>query len=346
MTKGSWIHSLPIPLIVTLIGGLFFLYLNPFAAIESEMFRKVWAGYVLIGLFILALQLSLKGEKPEEPDITADPNIDNSQVNAQEVAISAAETLGYGEPIWIDTRAPDGTRLSILPKTAIQLKPPNRTSDDIVFQEISAIKPDGRQIQLTAMVLYDSKSWKKGKDHLLEGESPLGISPSKALKKAEIEDTLDKALAVYCVGLASTEFDPNQKADNTNLSDNRAIRLCNAIHELSEKSGSFKLPRTIAVGLGERKPDPADTTPPKRQRVAVVIGATQLNQTDTERDVIDAFITGLNVVDVSLSKYSRSDDDNFSMFGVKSSVFMDAKSEDWTIVPDFADRRVLRDVDD
>lgn len=337
--------------VATLIGiasGLVVSNLLPFELIENEVLRGSW---VLWGVFTCVLvacsvQAWISPDTKEVDgasfDATAAPEqtVDAAQ-SSQEDVIAAKEVQKYSRPKWIPTRDETGEIRPDLAATAVQSKASDKTNKDIAFQRISVTKPDGTELDLTAMVLFDTKSWKQGQHHLLVGESPQGISPIKAIRNQDIADEVNNAIALYCVGLASTEFEVTQADDNTVLSDNRAIRLCNALHELEYVNDGSGLQRTVAVGLGERIPDQADNTPAPRQRAAVIIAAKQLDSTHTERDVIDAFRAGLDIVSVSLDKYQRSDDSIFKMFDVTDSEFCHSVTGNWIMTDGLADRLVV-----
>ena len=331
MRKASFRINIAIPFGFLLLSILVSLNWSIFFGAERDMFRLLWTLYGLLGIalyFATVWYIPFPIHKPPDAENQNRQETDLPAVRTQDSVISAKRALGYGEPIWIDTRDENGIPNRILPKSAVQSKIPRRTRKDIAFQEISLTRPDSTDLVLTAMVLFDSKSWKKGRYDLLQGESPQGISPVKSIRKSDLKADIQDSLALYCVGLASTEFELSQAHDNTVLSDNRAISLCNSLHELGYVD-SANGKRTVAVGLGERNQDPDDKTPQARQRAAVIIAAKQLDSADTERDVVDAFTHGLDIVSVSLTKYTRSDDAVFKMYDVTGPVFCEASSDDW-----------------
>ena len=266
-------------------------------------------------------------------------------ITQETIVQSKQEQQGYSEPIWIDARDETGHTSSDLPKIAVQTKPVERTAKDVAFQRITATRPDKTEIDLTAMVLFDSKSWKQGKHHVLEGESPKGITPAKAIRNAGIEDDIRNSLAIFCIGLASTEYDPSQSEDNTVLSDNRAIRLCTALHELGYIERGSRLQKTIAVGLGERDQEDENKPTQIRQRVAVIIAANKLDDDDSYGEVIDIIRSSLDVVSVSLDRYERSEGAGFQMHIVTGSRFIEASDESWDFDDGLADRSVLENGD-
>lgn len=345
MRNASFRKIIAIPLGLILLSLIIAPNWKVLIGIELDMFRWLWVFYALLGVALFLATCWFRPFPIHKPPASV-PGATNEQdpippvARNQDSIISAKRSLGYGEPIWIDTRDDEGIPDDALPKTAIQRKTPDRSRNDVAFQEISLTRPDGTDLVLTAMVLFDRKSWKMGTAHLLEGESPQGISPTKAIRNSDIEADVRQSLALYCVGLASTEFELTQAEDNTVLSDNRAIRLCNTLHELNYIH-AFTPIRTVAVGLGERIPDRDDQTPAQRQRAAVIISAKQLDNIDTERDVIDAFRHGLDVVSVSLAKYRRSDGAVFKMFDVTGAEFCESTSDLWEDVEDLTSRRVL-----
>ena len=339
-TKQTW-QSLALGV----AGGLIASFLLPFDQIEDPVYRWFCVLWVVTGFLLLALYPRSGNETTKEDPTEETRTRLPPEVTQSTIVQSKKEQQGYSDPIWIESRDDEGFPSADLRKIAVQTKRVDKSTEDLAIQRISATRPDKSEIELTAMILFDSKSWVAGKHHVLEGEAPQGITPKKAIRNSGIQDEVRASLAIYCIGLASTEFDPRQAEDNTVLSDNRAIRLCNALHELGYIESKSRLHRTVAVGLGERKQDPEDKTPQRRQRAAVIVAATKLDGDDTEAEVIDVIRAGVNTASVSLDKYQRSTGPGFQMYDVTSAKFCEATSDRWDFVDALAERRVLDSAD-
>lgn len=260
-------------------------------------------------------------------------------VSKQDRTIAALRGLGFGEPVWLEKDAANKT-----PATrdafAVLSTPAVTSKDNLVVQEIVSVSGDGSKLLLRAMVLMNHHSWKKGENHLFEGESPQGISPMKAIPRAGIASDIRRSLKVYCVGLSSTEFRTDQSDNNTVLSDDRAIRLCNALYDLGYVKPD-RAPSAIAVGLGEPESTTTSQTDPSRQRVALLVSVTEIGDEHTESDVIIAIIHGLTAAGVNLKTYRRSDGKLFMMFDVKDAKFKKSTSDLWDDTPGLTKRKAI-----
>lgn len=262
-----------------------------------------------------------------------------TDVSLQDRTIAALRDLGFGEPVWlkegVEINAPHGRDA-----VAVLSAPAITSTDNLVIQEIALVSPDGSKMLLRAMVLMNHHSWKKGENHLFEGETPQGISPVKAIPRAIIASDIKRSLKVYCIGLSSTEFRADQSDDNTVLSDDRAIRLCNALYELGYVKPD-RAPSAIAAGLGEPSSPTTSQTDPSRQRIALLVGVIEIGDEHTESDVIVAIIHGLTAAGVKLETYRRADGKLFMMFDVKDSKFKKSTSDHWDDTPGLTNRKAI-----
>lgn len=262
-----------------------------------------------------------------------------TELSKQDRTIAALRDLGFGEPVWLEEV--DNGASQRREAAALLSGPAITSTDNLVAQEIALVSPDGSKLLLRAMVLMNRHSWKKGENHLFEGETPQGISPVKAIPKAGVASDIKRSLKVYCIGLSSTEFRADQSDNNTVLSDDRAIRLCNALYELGYVK-SDRAPSAIAAGLGEPNSPITSQTDPSRQRIALLVGVTEIGDEHTESDVIIAIIHGRTATGVKLENYRRSDGKLFMMFDVKDSKFNKSTSDLWDDTPGLTNRKAIK----
>ncbi|MEO0853502.1 MAG: hypothetical protein AAFY15_08380 [Cyanobacteria bacterium J06648_11] len=309
------------------------------------MLRNAWILWGIAGLVLLGLSIH-RGDV-ETPTVANDGAAEEPDVSAsaQEQAIQALSKLGYGKPVWIQGRETGSVDTSPPERIAIQAKPADTSNADLAFQDIASTRPDGSQLLLRAVVLFNRYSWMKGKDHVFQGESPQGIFPRTAISNADIEYDVRNSIATYCVGLASTEYKTDQAQTNTELSDNRAIRLCSTLFGLGYIDPASSIQRSMAIGLGERIAERDDSVPPSRQRAAVLIGVSEIGDSHTEADVADAIVHGLTAAGLRLSRYSRADGNAFRIFEVTSADYHDSTSDAWHFGEDLLNRVVLNQED-
>ena len=281
---------------------------------------------------------------PDSGDAGDAESTATADMSKQDRTIAALRDLGFGEPTWLEEELAN----KAIPRhetVAVLSAPAVTSTDNLVVQEIALVSTDGSKLLLRAMVLMNHYSWKKGENHLFEGETPQGISPVKVLPKAGVASDIRRSLKVYCVGLSSTEFRADQSDDNTVLSDDRAIRLCNALYELGYVKPD-RSPSAVAVGLGEPNTPTTERFDPSRQRVALLVGVTDIGNGHTESDVIIAIIHGLTASGVNLESYRRSDGKVFMMFDVKDEKFEKSTSSLWAETPELTRRKALENRND
>lgn len=259
------------------------------------------------------------------------------EMSKQDRTIAALRDLDYEKPVWLGA---DNEEAEPRGEIAILSTPAITSTNNLIVQDIASVSPDGSKLMLHAMVLMNQHSWKRGENHLFEGESPQGIKPTNAIPKAGVASDIRRSLKVYCIGLSSTEFRADQSGSNTVLSDDRAIRLCNALYELGYVK-SDGIPSAVAVGLGEPNSLIESEADPSRQRIALLVGVTEIGDEHTESDVVAAIIYGLTAASVKLETYRRSDGKLFMMFDVKDAKFKKSTSDLWDDTPGLTNRRAI-----
>lgn len=322
------------PLVLALA---FFLIAPPLEARFNSMFfgrewaRWAWAAWLVAGL-VLAV-ITLREPRPmsndaEEPAAVTELQASPQTKNKQEQIVEANQIQGYGDPEWIPAFDHIGPPDGAPPLYALQRKQNPSSQTGLISEDIVITKPNGDSFEFRYLVLFNEKSWKPGRYDLFDGESPQGIGPDKILTKAEIGVRLQSGTRIICVGLASTEFKPEQSHSNTILSDNRAIYLCNALHrQKNVHGGPLGIP-TIAMGLGEYAPAVSDNTPANLQRAAIIVSIKSMKD-ESDIEIFDALKHSVASKGVRLSNYRRDDDNEVRMFNVRGEEFAPSDSDHW-----------------
>lgn len=248
--------------------------------------------------------------------------------NTQDQLIEANSLRKFSKPEWIDSRDKSGRLDPALPKTSLQRKLPDSTPPGVISEHVVLTTPNLDQIEFIYAILFNDKSWKAGEYHLLEGESPSGIGPEKVLNSTFFREQTRHSKRLICIGLASTEFKPEQLDTNTVLSDNRAIYLCSTLFKIGIVQFGSEVRAAYAMGLGEYFPPQGDTTSNRMQRAALIVSIKSWNE-ESDQVVLDGIKAAVATKGIQLRNYSRDDDLPYRIFLVQGPEFLPADSPEW-----------------
>jgi hypothetical protein len=313
-----------------------------------------WVAWVIVGVFLLFL--TFKGNEitaEESAETSAEPLPVEQHIpepvipGSQESIVAANQLRNFSTIDWITSRNENGELDASLKRTAVQRTAPRVAEAGALYSDVAVTKPDGTQLLFRYTVLSKDKSWKKGRSDLFEGESPQGIRPLRALNKSYLAGSVRKSIHTVCIGLASTEYRPDQRDTSTKLSDDRVIRLCSALIENGYIAPQDRLQTAVAMGLGEFQSEKASSVPAELQRAAVVVSIADLAHSQ-DIEIFDALKASAKDMGVFLDQYKRSDGNLFSLFNLRGSEFTDSESDLWNMTEGshfIRDTKSLREAD-